>query len=173
MPTTEPPASSIAVSAVGSSSPTGTGFWYLYDDTDMLTGIRAQSMILEAFDYDIAGDYGDSAAPGLMLLCEDNYLSVAVLTPGEYVSAPFDQDFVNVAYRIGDNDIVYDVTIEGATNEGVWMWDGASFTDALLADGDSLVFRIFDWDDLAQATAHFDLSGMSDQITHLTECGFG
>ena len=162
--TTVPP----ATTTTAPLQPFGEG-WDYFEDTDLLTGERSQSVLRVASDYVIADDYGYSEAPAVVIACYEDVLTVGIWSPGAYISAPYGEDLVDVAYRIDDGSVIEDWAWPASSGDGVLLFDEAHFVTQLL-DGDQLTYRIFGSDGTAQVTAVFGLAGLDDALDRLSLC---
>ena len=147
------------------------GLWAFDAWSDELTGDHFQVLFLEAsrhtYPEDEFGLYDDDP-PYLVIRCDEGVWVAFTTWGGQYVAASFDED-IPVAYRIDDGEVINSTEWEMVSNEGVWVVDVERFAASLLG-GETLVYRVWNYDDAEVGTATFPIAHLQNRIDEMTNC---
>ena len=146
------------------------GLWEFDAWSDELTGDQFQVLFLEATRHDYPDDEFDlyDEPPYLVIRCDEGAWVVFTTWGGQYVAASYDEG-IPVAYRIDDGEVLSSTEWEMVSNEGVWVDKAEQFVSSLLG-GETLVYRVWNFDDAEVGTATFPIAHLQNRIDELTNC---
>ena len=146
------------------------GDWLFDEWSDELTGDQFQVLFLEASSHTYPDDeYGlYDEAPLLVIRCDEGAWVALTTWGGQYVAASYGEG-VPVAYRLDDGDVIYSDESELVSNEGVWVDNAKRFVTSLLGK-ETMVYRVWNFDDREVGTATFPIAHLQNRIDELSNC---
>ena len=146
------------------------GDWLFDEWSDELTGDQFQVLVVEASSHTYPDDeYGlYDEAPLLIIRCDEGAWVALTIWGGQYVAASYGEG-VPVAYRLDDGEVIYGDESELVSNEGVWVDNAKRFVTSLLGK-ETMVYRVWNFDDTEVGTATFPIAHLQNRIDEMSNC---